>query len=238
MVAAAQNRMPRDFSVNPKTHTPLRHMQELGLRYYSPELGRWVSRDPISEQGAQLLLSSGRITTAFWFSSGLRNENMYGFVGNAATIHYDPVGLVWPELVLDTIVRCAAGSLIQWLGETIVETLTTYAVCNLWISGDCVENGAPVPRRRMEADFNVGSLPSNITSDFFDCLATAGIAAPDFQITAGHEILFRCIDHGIRFSIWSVVTISDDEGNSTTQRNTVFADDCGESTWCVCDCPR
>jgi RHS repeat-associated protein len=37
--------------VRPKTHTPLSRLQERGLRYYSPGLGRWVSRDPIGEWG-------------------------------------------------------------------------------------------------------------------------------------------------------------------------------------------
>jgi RHS repeat-associated protein len=36
---------------SPKTHVPLSRLQERGLRYYSPELGRWVSKDPIGEKG-------------------------------------------------------------------------------------------------------------------------------------------------------------------------------------------
>jgi RHS repeat-associated protein len=36
---------------SPKTHVPLSRLQERGLRYYSPTLGRWVSRDPIGEFG-------------------------------------------------------------------------------------------------------------------------------------------------------------------------------------------
>ena len=51
MVAVAQNHTPPEISVSLKTHTPLLNMQVSGLRYYSPELGRWVSRDPIREQG-------------------------------------------------------------------------------------------------------------------------------------------------------------------------------------------
>ena len=51
MVAIAQKRMPPESFARLKTHTPLRHMQVSGLRYYSPELGRWVSRDPIGERG-------------------------------------------------------------------------------------------------------------------------------------------------------------------------------------------
>jgi RHS repeat-associated protein len=58
-------------SVSPKTHTPDRHLQVSGLRYYSPELGRWPSRDPIEEEG------------------GL---NLNAFVGNDSVGAVDPLG--------------------------------------------------------------------------------------------------------------------------------------------------
>jgi RHS repeat-associated protein len=35
----------------PKTHTPLPRLQERGHRFYSTELSRWISRDPIGEEG-------------------------------------------------------------------------------------------------------------------------------------------------------------------------------------------
>jgi len=44
-----------------------------GYRYYSPRVGRWMSRDPIGEEG------------------GL---NMHAFVNNAPPYLYDPVGLI------------------------------------------------------------------------------------------------------------------------------------------------
>jgi RHS repeat-associated protein len=43
-----------------------------GFRYYDPEMGRWLNRDPIGERG------------------GL---NLYGFVGNKSIIKYDILGL-------------------------------------------------------------------------------------------------------------------------------------------------
>jgi len=58
--------------VSPKTHTPDRQLHISGLRYYNPELGRWVNRDPIGEQGG---------------------VNLYGFVGNDAVLHFDQLGL-------------------------------------------------------------------------------------------------------------------------------------------------
>jgi RHS repeat-associated protein len=32
---------------SPKTHVPLPRLQERGHRYYSPEVGRWLNRDPL-----------------------------------------------------------------------------------------------------------------------------------------------------------------------------------------------
>jgi RHS repeat-associated protein len=38
---------------SPKTHTPLPRLQERGHRFYSPEVGKWVNRDPIGEMGGE-----------------------------------------------------------------------------------------------------------------------------------------------------------------------------------------
>ena len=56
---------------------------ELGLvyynyRHYSPALGRWLSRDPIEEEG------------------GL---NLYAFVGNCSILTFDDLGLVWSSII-------------------------------------------------------------------------------------------------------------------------------------------
>ena len=45
---------------------------DYGYRYYNPETGRWLSRDPIEEQGG---------------------VNLYGFVGNDGVNHWDVLGL-------------------------------------------------------------------------------------------------------------------------------------------------
>jgi len=50
MVAFAENVFwPRKST--PETAHPLGRSELSGLRYYSPELGRWVNRDPIWERG-------------------------------------------------------------------------------------------------------------------------------------------------------------------------------------------
>ena len=51
----------------------LTELSYYGNRYYSPSIGRWISRDPIQEQGG---------------------VNLFGFVGNNAITGFDLICLV------------------------------------------------------------------------------------------------------------------------------------------------
>jgi RHS repeat-associated protein len=57
-----------------KVHTPDRSAKDSGLRYYSPEISRWLSRDPLGLGG------------------GL---NLYGFVANNPLTKNDSLGRWW-----------------------------------------------------------------------------------------------------------------------------------------------
>jgi len=63
----------------PKTHTPGARVSNLGQRFYSPNLGRWLSRDPIGEMGG---------------------ANLHMFCNNAASVWIDVDGrgciIPWP----------------------------------------------------------------------------------------------------------------------------------------------
>ena len=59
--------------VTSETHTPVSLVQVSGLRYYRPELGRWVNRDPIGMRGG---------------------ANPYGFVENSPISRWDMLGLI------------------------------------------------------------------------------------------------------------------------------------------------
>jgi RHS repeat-associated protein len=59
------------FPDTPKTHTPDSRLQGLGLRFYSASLARWISRDPIRQDGS---------------------ENIYAFVLNSPFRYIDPDG--------------------------------------------------------------------------------------------------------------------------------------------------
>jgi RHS repeat-associated protein len=52
--------------------TPETGLVYYGFRYYSPNIGRWINRDPIEEDGG---------------------VNLYGIVGNNPVNHIDPLGL-------------------------------------------------------------------------------------------------------------------------------------------------
>lgn len=64
---------------SPKTHTPLSPVKERGLRYYLPESGRWLNRDPLKERGGR---------------------NLYLFVANNSINRGDALGLLtWNDVV-------------------------------------------------------------------------------------------------------------------------------------------
>jgi len=58
--AEPENAVPGKFLASPKTHTPFSPVKERGRRYCSPEVGRWLSRDPINEMDGGNLLT-GRL---------------------------------------------------------------------------------------------------------------------------------------------------------------------------------
>jgi len=60
------------FRFSTKYHDPESQWLYYGYRYYSPETGRWLSRDPIAERGG---------------------VNLYGMVGNDAVNRWDYLGL-------------------------------------------------------------------------------------------------------------------------------------------------
>jgi RHS repeat-associated protein len=74
-------------------------MYYYGYRYYSPELGRWLSRDPIGERGGTLTpnrdeFSVGDLIALLWsLRASSAGISIYGFVENDPMNRYDPSGL-------------------------------------------------------------------------------------------------------------------------------------------------
>jgi len=72
---------------------------DFGFRFYSPELGRFLNRDPIGEAGG---------------------INLYGFVGNSPTNAVDPYG----EKLRDIVMRAPiVGPFLQKHGDIVPRTL-------------------------------------------------------------------------------------------------------------------
>jgi RHS repeat-associated protein len=69
------NAQPFPFRFSGKYHDAETGLAYYGFRYYSPELGRWLNRDPIEEEGG---------------------VNLYGMVGNDVVNHIDVLGLLFP----------------------------------------------------------------------------------------------------------------------------------------------
>ena len=76
---------PTQAPASPKTHTPLPRLQERGLRFYSTELSRWISRDPIGERGGMNVL-------VFVWN---RPENYVDCLGLSGRMEHPPVS--WPR---------------------------------------------------------------------------------------------------------------------------------------------
>jgi len=72
--------VPPKSWVIPKTHTPDPQVSERGHRFYQPESGRWVNRDPIGERG---------------------DPNLYANVRNSPIAKVDPLGLTGVATVND-----------------------------------------------------------------------------------------------------------------------------------------
>jgi RHS repeat-associated protein len=60
-----------------------------GFRYFQPETGRWVSRDPLRESSA-LIKWRFDPTVSYWYS-----ENLYSFLGNDGVAEIDYLGRVF-----------------------------------------------------------------------------------------------------------------------------------------------
>jgi RHS repeat-associated protein len=66
-----------------------------GFRYYSPELGRWPSRDPKDEQGFSLLVGANGYVSVTWLYEDIleKTDLLYGFLHNNGLYQIDAVGL-------------------------------------------------------------------------------------------------------------------------------------------------
>jgi len=106
-----ENAVPSNSCASPKTHTPDPRVSERGQRFYSPELARWVNRDPIEERGFSVVndkfLEEGSVARdilewQFYYSNPIQIHLEYIYINNRSLDRIDYIGLTLPPGVYDT----------------------------------------------------------------------------------------------------------------------------------------
>jgi RHS repeat-associated protein len=77
----------------PKTHTPGAPVKERGHRYFTPEIGRWASRDPIGDESFFLRHAAGKNPSAHVIFREQSLLPTYLFALNNSIMFSDPIGL-------------------------------------------------------------------------------------------------------------------------------------------------
>jgi len=131
LTSEGENAPPLTVLARPKTHTPGARVSNLGQRFYSPNLGRWISRDPIGEEGG---------------------INHYIIVANDPLAHVDPLGMdsfnfpggsVWFKPSWDIWPQWHTGATVA---DTLTATMTVVpdasycrSCCNFALEKDAVD---------------------------------------------------------------------------------------------------
>ena len=103
-------------------------------RYYSPELGRWINRDPIEEEGG---------------------VNLYTFVDNRPTILYDYVGFTPKGSIFfpnypDYQRFPTSNSVWDYIGGTVKKLLSGNNSCAARISVALILSKEPIPKNKRQ----------------------------------------------------------------------------------------
>jgi len=141
---------------------------------------------------------------------------------------------------VEKLVECANDAAVAWVASKITNAMANISFCSRVIPGDCGTNG-PLGSvsRRIPIQMTILSLPDDIVSDYFKCVATLGSASPlDLELTPSAEVLARCVPgHKVRYSIWARITITNGT-DSTDVLSYIDEKECGYSTACNCACKR
>ena len=166
----SQNAYPRTF-LQPKNRGPARKNRVLsqkylddslewyyyGYRYYSPELGRWPSRDPIGENGFRLLWGLQR--------NQYESLHQYAFVQNSPLLFADFLGLetLWVSFGFD-VTGAASAANIAKIQDQMNELKAVLKKCG---ELDCCSNHQSVEvKTTYDYDVSDMSYPSDGDYDF------------------------------------------------------------------------
>jgi hypothetical protein len=116
LTAEIENAVPANSLASPKTHTPVPRVEERGRRFYSPEVGKWLSRDPIEEVGAFTLsqvdpdATVSRQLPRIAFDGPLRNPYDFSCQDPVNTVDIIGLASMPPECGRE----CARGGAYTW----------------------------------------------------------------------------------------------------------------------------
>jgi len=161
--------------------------QESGLvyynfRYYSPELGRWLSRDPAGQVGFYINVSTPEIS---FF------EERYSFTLNNSFLYYDYLGAEAVSLTL--------GGIALW--KLITLAVATYITVDVVVGKEdsqTVKTAKSVAEELSEALSKVKPVSPPYPRRPI-CILTASIC--DIKKTCGLTCLYVC-DNGAHFTYW------------------------------------
>jgi RHS repeat-associated protein len=154
----------------PESDLPRFATARSGLRFYSPKLGRWVSRDPIEERGGcSLFVSFRNCPTVYWDSLGLASSLLPTVTYASGT--YTVTGAGWSGAIaaaggsvsLDRSFDLADsfGAPLYLLGDVLVSAKGRVVFTpNPITKGECRTSFSPFDS---SGGFTVGFLPPGLS---------------------------------------------------------------------------
>ncbi len=118
---------PPDPASGHERELPESGMSYYGYRFYNPDLGRWVNRDPIVEQGWKQInrdiltqqFSFGDIFIDVFFSLEQSSQRIYAFALNSPLKRKDLFGLYVGANAPPTLASCCPDFMIDWRNYNI-----------------------------------------------------------------------------------------------------------------------
>ena len=126
----------------PFTYDTASDVHFYGYRYYNPNLGRWISRDPVGEMGG---------------------DNLYGYTHNAPSLYIDALGQYGMGYTTYIFEPKECGEFDWWIKFTVTPASQEGAIVQSikrwsWIT-DCDTGATEIKRPR-------GILPDEFSEDF------------------------------------------------------------------------
>jgi len=138
MVALADSSSP----VTPQTHTPVIWVYVSGLRYYRPELGRWMNRDPLGKRA----YASGVLPRVVRRLNMTWNGSEYAFCDSNPVGAYDLLGLC--VVYVNCVLKSEKGA------------------CHKDCLYECREEIGRLPYSRRELPYNTGELCADVAEPY------------------------------------------------------------------------